>query len=264
MSYPSTIEEVVRRPSLRRPSTKTKREMKGSGIIKSIEMPDKELKEKMAKVGKGIFLAGGGKKRKTIRAPKGMPKKVSNFIKKHPQISKQLFMKMKREQQGSGIKTLLKVVVEGLKSSLKNAATDMIKYAIEHPVETLQFINSVISLLQAPDEEMEEMSGEGLKKLKKTGRKVGKKIKKKAKKLGKAALKKPSVPIGVAGKLAGVASLAVPELAPVAAGLSGTSQTLKAVGRGKKLSDYNCFVKKHRKEGKSMKEIGAMWRKMKK
>ena len=32
----------------------------------------------------------------------------------------------------------------------------------------------------------------------------------------------------------------------------------------KKRSPYQAFVSKHRKAGKSMKEIGAMWRKMKK
>ena len=32
----------------------------------------------------------------------------------------------------------------------------------------------------------------------------------------------------------------------------------------KKRSPYTAFVSKHRKAGKSMKEIGAMWRKMKK
>ena len=32
----------------------------------------------------------------------------------------------------------------------------------------------------------------------------------------------------------------------------------------KKRSPYNVFMAKHRRAGKSMKEIGAMWRKMKK
>lgn len=279
---PSAV--IQGKPMMKRPSSL----QSGSGM-KKIPMPVDELSKEMKKMGKGIHLAGGGvnlaggrKKLKMPRKPKSMPKPIAAFIKKHPKLSLSIMQKLKRGQGGQGLGELALKILQTVAPALKAGAKKLITYAMENPDQVLKFIKLVIASLgdSMPDESETaglevidpfeagsdeapdvDFSGEGLQK---KIRKAAKKTKKVLKATGKLLKKEPSKPLGIAGKILGVASIAQPELAPAAAALSGTSQALKMFGKGKrKKSAYNIHVSKEMKKGKSMKEAAASWRAMK-
>ena len=220
-----------------------------------IEMPESAVKMKM---GSGL----SGRLIKDVKA--------RNLLKKYPMLSRftvhDTLRKLNTKTvKGGGISDILSLFKKGLQESAKR----LIQWVIQNPQDALKLLIEVHKFIQdnLPEEQKEEFSdqtsGAGLwsdvKSLtKKTGRAFHE--------AGKDFVKKPSKHLSLAGNVLGLASLAVPEIAPVATGLKMSSKALEMAGKGKTkrpLNQYQLHVRKQRLAGQSLQEAAASWRAMK-
>lgn len=255
--------------------------------------------EGLALAGGGIRLAGGalksGGRKKTVRAPKGMPRKVSSFIRNYPKLAMKIIRRAQSGQGGAGVSDVIaaigKTLWSGLKATVKTGAKELLDYAIQHPREVLDFALRVLNQMgeDSPEEQMALLSaidpeeygqdegpaffeGQGLKKeYKKAKKGVKKGVKKGTKVVKKGAqelYRHPSENIGKAGDILSIASLIPGPQQPIvkgaALGAQGTAKVLKAVGKGKrKPTAYQMHMKKMMGSGHSMKDAAAEWRRLK-